>query len=122
MSLQTGTNTGYAFMVFALSILWMSRKGAESFMQDFQPCTFNPLCSCTKSYDSLGEVHCVDVYFPRIPPAINRSRLSTLHLRNNDLDSIEPYFLVNTGKLFRSVFVNYHTRIQLIVYVKLTLW
>lgn len=81
-------------------MIWMSSIGAESFVQDYQPCTFNPLCSCTKSYDSLGEVHCVDVYFPRIPPAINRSRLSTLHLRNNDLDSIEPYFLVNTGKLF----------------------
>lgn len=107
MLLQTGTNTGYAFMIFVLSILWMSCKGAESFMQDFQPCTFNPLCSCTKSYDSLGEVHCVDVYFPRIPPAINRSRLSTLYLRNNDLDSIEPYILANTGKFFRSVFVNY---------------
>lgn len=91
---------GYAFMIFTLLLmLWMSSIGAEN-VQDFQPCTFNPLCSCTKSYDSLGEVHCVDVYFPRIPPAINRSRLSTLHLRNNDLDRIEPYFLVNTGKLF----------------------
>uniref|UniRef100_A0A2H8TLK4 Chaoptin n=1 Tax=Melanaphis sacchari TaxID=742174 RepID=A0A2H8TLK4_9HEMI len=94
---MTATNIGYAFMVFALSILWIPCTGVESFLQDFQPCTFNPLCSCTKSYDSLGEVHCVDVYFPRIPPTINRSRLSTLHLRNNDLDSIEPYFLVNTG-------------------------
>lgn len=91
-------NTGYLFIILALSVIWMSRTEAESFLQDFQPCSFNPLCSCTKSYDSLGEVHCVDVYFPRIPPAINRSRLSTLHLRNNDLDSIEPYFLVNTGK------------------------
>uniref|UniRef100_A0A2S2PLB7 Chaoptin n=1 Tax=Schizaphis graminum TaxID=13262 RepID=A0A2S2PLB7_SCHGA len=99
---MTATNTGYAFMVLAFSILWMFRTGAESFLQDFQPCTFNPLCSCTKSYDSLGEVHCVDVYFPRIPPAINRSRLSTLHLRNNDLDSIEPYFLVNTERFDRS--------------------
>lgn len=96
---MTFIHIGYAVMIFTLLLmLWMSSIGAESYMQDCQPCTFNPLCSCTKSYDSLGEVHCVDVYFPRIPPAINRSRLSTLHFRNNDLDSIEPYFLVNTGK------------------------
>lgn len=99
---MTFIHVGYALMVFSLLLmLWISSTGAESFLQDCQPCAFNPMCSCTKSYDSLGEVHCVDVYFPRVPPAINRSRLSTLHLRNNDLGSIEPYFLVNTGKSFR---------------------
>lgn len=104
---MTFIHIGYALMIFKLlMMLWMSSIGAESIAQDYQPCTFNPLCSCTKSYDSLGEVHCVDVYFPRIPPAINRSRLSTLHLRNNDLDSIEPYFLVNTGKLFHHSLCN----------------
>lgn len=100
-TLMTFIHMGYALMVFTfLLMIWFSSIKAENFLQDKQPCTFNPLCSCTKSYDSLGVVHCVDIYFPRIPLAINRSRLSTLHLRNNDLDEIEPYFLVNTGNGF----------------------
>ncbi|XP_050544183.1 chaoptin isoform X2 [Daktulosphaira vitifoliae] len=95
---MTFIHMGYALMMFTfLLMIWFSSIKAENFLQDKQPCTFNPLCSCTKSYDSLGVVHCDDIYFPRIPLAINRSRLSTLHLRNNDLDEIEPYFLVNTG-------------------------
>lgn len=125
-------DTGYAFIVFALlSVLWMSSTEAESFLQDRQPCSFNPLCSCTKSYDNLGEVHCVDVYFPRLPPAINRSKLFALHLRNNDLDGIEPYFFVNTGKSqywsnysVRLSFTHSHiyTCIQLTVIITFTLW
>jgi len=101
---MTFIHIGYTLMVFALLLmLWTSSTGAEGFSQDYPPCTFNPLCSCTHqsySYDSLGEVQCVDVYFPRIPQAINQSRLTTLHLKNNNLDSIEPFFLVNTGKSF----------------------
>lgn len=95
---MTFIRIGYALMIFALLLmLWMSSTGAESFCEDCQPCTFNPLCLCSKSYDSLGEVRCIDVYFPRIPPAINQSKLSTLYLNHNDLDTIEPYFFFNSG-------------------------
>ncbi|XP_050421139.1 chaoptin [Adelges cooleyi] len=98
MTVMTFIHIRYALMLFTLLLmLWFVSSGAESFLQESQPCTFNPLCSCTKSFDSLGEVRCVDLYFPRIPLAINRSRLSTLHFRNNNLDDVQPYFLVNTG-------------------------
>lgn len=100
---MTFIHIGYAIMVFILLLmLWMSSTGAESLLQDCQPCGFNPLCSCSQSFDNLGEVHCIDVYFPRIPPALNRSRLSTLHLKNNDLNSIDPSQLVNTGEFFHN--------------------
>lgn len=95
---MTFIRIGYALMIFVLLLmLRMSSTGAENFCEDCQPCTFNPLCSCSKSYDSLGEVRCIDVYFPRVPPAINQSKLSTLYLNHNDLDTIEPYFFFNSG-------------------------
>lgn len=87
------TNAGYALLAM-WSMLWT----VEGFSHVCQPCTFNPLCSCTTSDGSLGEVHCVDVYLPRVPHAFNRSRISTLHLSKNDLNSIDPYLFVNTGK------------------------
>lgn len=105
---MTLVNIGYTLTVFTLLLmLRIPKTRAESFIQDCQPCAFNPLCSCTKSYDNLGEVNCVDVYFPRIPPALNRSRLSTLHLRNNDLHNIEPYFLANSGKVVRLLILSF---------------
>lgn len=63
----------------------------------YPPCVFNPLCSCSKSLPDLGLVFCEDVPLLRIPPAINNSKVFMLHLENNGLRSVEPYFLQGTG-------------------------
>ncbi|XP_069668870.1 chaoptin isoform X2 [Periplaneta americana] len=63
----------------------------------YPPCVFNPLCSCSKSVPDLGLVFCRDVPLPRLPPPINSSKVFMLHLENNGLRSIEPYFLQGTG-------------------------
>ncbi|XP_071444746.1 chaoptin isoform X2 [Hetaerina americana] len=63
----------------------------------YPPCYFNPLCSCSKAVPDLGIVLCRDVPLPRVPPAINESRVFMLHLQRNDLRQLEPYFLHGTG-------------------------
>ncbi|KAG8233708.1 hypothetical protein J437_LFUL014312 [Ladona fulva] len=63
----------------------------------YPPCYFNPLCSCSRAVPDLGIVLCRDVPLPRVPPAINESRVFMLHLQRNGLRQLEPYFLFGTG-------------------------
>lgn len=42
----------------------------------YPPCTYNPLCTCSKSSADLGIVHCRNVPFPAIPKMINNSKVS----------------------------------------------
>lgn len=64
------------------------------------PCDFNFLCKCSKSVTNFGIVRCVDVYLPRIPEVANTSQVHTLHMENNGLSIIEPYFLQKAGNSY----------------------
>jgi hypothetical protein len=64
----------------------------------YPPCVFNPLCSCSKSLPDLGLVFCQDVPLLRLPAPLNSSKVFMLHLENNGLRSVEPYFLQGTGR------------------------
>lgn len=81
---------------FFLLMMWVSLSGATD-VENFPPCFFNPLCTCSKSIPDLGIVKCVDVYLSRIPVAINTSKVFILHMENNALFTIEPYFLQSAG-------------------------
>ena len=63
------------------------------------PCFFNPLCYCSKAYPDLGRVTCKDIPLLNIPRRINTSKAFMLHLENNGLHFIEPYFLSRTGNI-----------------------
>ncbi|CAH1127122.1 unnamed protein product [Ceutorhynchus assimilis] len=90
---------GYALIIaiFALMI-WISiveSKELESVRDP--PCFFNPLCTCSKAVPDLGIVTCRNVHLPRIPETVNISKAFKLHLENNRLRTLEPYFLQTTG-------------------------
>ncbi|XP_066248274.1 chaoptin [Euwallacea similis] len=90
---------GYAIMlgVFLL-MMWVSM--VESKQQESvrdPPCSFNSLCSCSKASPDLGIVTCRNVHLPRIPEAVNISKSFKLHLENNDLRMLEPFYLQSTG-------------------------
>lgn len=60
-------------------MIWVSI--AEGSMREIEqikypPCTYNPLCTCSKSSADLGIVHCRNVPFPAIPKMINNSKVS----------------------------------------------
>lgn len=63
------------------------------------PCSFNSHCSCSKGSPDLGLVTCRDVHLPRIPEAVNISKAFKLHMENNNLRLLEPFFLQSTGNL-----------------------
>ncbi|XP_063227150.1 chaoptin [Bacillus rossius redtenbacheri] len=90
---------GYALVVVSvLLMVWVSlAHGREVEQVQYPPCVFNPLCSCSKAVPDLGIVVCQDVPLARIPPQLNSSKIFMLHLENNNLRSIEPYFLQATG-------------------------
>lgn len=66
---------------------------------DYPPCNFNPLCTCSKVIPDLGIVRCKDIHLSHIPNTINNSKVFMLHMENNGLRHIEPFFFQNTGIL-----------------------
>lgn len=81
-------------------MVWISLSGAH----EVDPsCYFSSLCTCSKSGPDLGIVRCQDVHLPRIPETLNISKVFMLHLENNNLKVLEPYFLQSTG-------MHYNTR------------
>lgn len=62
-------------------------------------CVFNPMCTCSRSDANLGIVTCTNVPLSKIPVYVNRSKINSFHLENNDLKMIEPQFLSGTGML-----------------------
>lgn len=91
---------GYALVLGVyLLMIWVSL--AESKELDIvrdPPCSFNSHCSCSKGSPDLGLVTCRDVHLPRIPEAVNISKAFKLHMENNNLRLLEPFFLQSTGK------------------------
>ncbi|XP_037026425.1 chaoptin isoform X1 [Bradysia coprophila] len=72
-------------------------RGREIETFKYPPCTFNPLCTCSKPEPDLGIVQCRHVPFPAIPKTINNSKAFMLHMENTGLRSLESYFLQSTG-------------------------
>lgn len=97
---------GYSVMIASILVMiWLGLAGAITRIEPvrYPPCYFNPLCSCSKAVPDLGIVQCRDIPLPRIPPPLNNSKVFMLHLENNGLHNIEPYFLQSTGKLRQTV-------------------
>nr|XP_023026888.1 chaoptin [Leptinotarsa decemlineata] len=90
---------GYAIVIGAfILMMWISMlESKEIESVHYPPCFFNPLCSCSKSVPDLGIVRCQDVHLPRIPETVNISKVFMLHLENNKLRTLEPFFLQSTG-------------------------
>lgn len=79
-------------------MIWISIvESKETGLVRYPPCYFNSLCSCSKSEPDLGIVSCHDVHLPKIPDSVNISKVFMLHLHNNHLRSIQPFFLQSTG-------------------------
>ncbi|XP_077286802.1 leucine rich repeat containing G protein-coupled receptor chaoptin [Arctopsyche grandis] len=102
MSLMSIIKFGYALVIFTLILmLWASLSRAREFHVEpgakHPPCYFNPLCSCSKTSPDLGIVTCLTIPLFRVPPAINSSKVFMLHLENNGLRDLEPYFFKSTG-------------------------
>ncbi|CAG9859084.1 unnamed protein product [Phyllotreta striolata] len=92
-------NLGYAIVIGSILIMiWISlAESREPDSVNYPPCYFNHLCSCSKSVSDLGIVRCRDVHLPRIPDSVNTSKVFVLHLENNEMRMLEPYFLQSTG-------------------------
>ncbi|XP_030758115.1 chaoptin [Sitophilus oryzae] len=107
MELYRAMYFGYVLVlaVFFLMI-WVSYvESKEQESVKYPPCFFNPLCSCSKAVPDLGIVQCKDVHLSRIPETVNVSKAFMLHLENNGLRTLEPFFLQSTG-LYKIVISN----------------
>lgn len=81
-----------------LLMIWASLIGAREIESiKYPPCTFNPLCTCSKPAPDLGIVQCRHVPFPAIPKTVNISKVFMLEMKNTGLLELEPYFLQATG-------------------------
>ncbi|CAH1114704.1 unnamed protein product [Psylliodes chrysocephalus] len=99
MDLMQIMKLGYTIVIGSIVIMiWISLSEARELeLVNYPPCFFNPLCSCSKSVPDLGIVKCQDVHLPRIPETVNTSKVFMLHLENNEMRTLEPYFLQSTG-------------------------
>ncbi|XP_017122826.1 chaoptin [Drosophila elegans] len=117
MGLEFFFKFGYAFLTITLMIMiWMSLARASMFAREMEethypPCTYNVMCTCSKSSTDLGIVHCKNVPFPALPRMVNQSKVFMLHMENTGLREIEPYFLQSTGMYRLKVSGNHLTEI-----------
>uniref|UniRef100_A0A1B0CGW6 Putative membrane glycoprotein lig-1 n=1 Tax=Lutzomyia longipalpis TaxID=7200 RepID=A0A1B0CGW6_LUTLO len=95
-----------------LCLLWcIGAIGKDIELATYPPCAFNPLCTCSKGIPDLGIVQCKNVPFPAIPRMINTSKVFMLHMENNELQRLEPYFFQATGLYGLSISSNPITEI-----------
>ncbi|XP_037955244.1 chaoptin isoform X2 [Teleopsis dalmanni] len=117
MGLEMFFKFGYAYLIVTLAIMiWLSLARASIYNREMEemrypPCTFNALCTCSKSSTDLGIVHCKNVPFPALPRMVNQSKVFMLHMENTGLREIEPYFLQSTGMYRLKIFGNHLTEI-----------
>lgn len=90
---------GYAIVIGTfILMIWVSIiESRDIDSAHYPPCFFNPLCSCSKSVPDLGIVKCQNVHLARIPESVNTSKVFMLHLEDNGLRILEPFFLQSTG-------------------------
>lgn len=99
-------------------MIWSSLASAREIEPiKYPPCTFNPLCTCSKPAPDLGIVQCRQVPFPAIPKTINSSKVFMLHMENTGLRELEPYFLQATGIELRLFIMFYLNFTQIIKYI-----
>ncbi|KYN18187.1 Chaoptin [Trachymyrmex cornetzi] len=84
-------------VITLLLMMWASMARMHELPVHYPPCFFNPLCTCSKAMPDLGRVACYSVPMPRIPQAINSSKMYMLQLENNGLRFLQPQYLMNTG-------------------------
>lgn len=94
---------GYILMtVTILLMVWCSfaRAASREIHEQIHdpPCSFNPLCSCSKPAPDLGIVQCRNVPFASIPNSVNTSKVFMLRMERTGLRELEPYFFQATGK------------------------
>lgn len=91
---------GYVLVIGTfILMIWISFiESREIDSTHYPPCLFNAQCSCSKSMPDLGIVKCQNVHLPRIPDTVNISKVFMLHMENNQMRTIDPYFLQATGK------------------------
>lgn len=94
---------GYAIVIGTfILMIWISYiESKEIDTARYPPCLFNALCSCSKSVPDLGIVKCENVHLPRIPDNVNTSKVFMLKMDNNQMRTIDPYFLQATGVNYR---------------------
>ncbi|CAH1176590.1 unnamed protein product [Phaedon cochleariae] len=99
MDLPQIMRIGYGIVIgIFILMMWISMiETKETESVQYPPCFFNSLCSCSKSIPDLGIVRCQNVHLPRIPETVNISKVFMLHLENNQLRTIDPFFLQSTG-------------------------
>lgn len=61
------------------------------------PCSFNPLCSCSKPHPDLGVVTCIMVPLTSIPAILNTTTIHKAIFIHNSLRRIEPTSFYGTG-------------------------
>ncbi|XP_065076627.1 chaoptin-like isoform X2 [Ochlerotatus camptorhynchus] len=90
---------GYTLVFVTVGLMiWASlARAREIDISQHPPCSFNALCTCSKSAPDLGVVDCRHVHFPAIPKIINGSKLFMLHMDDTGLRELEPYFFQATG-------------------------
>ncbi|KAJ6640078.1 Chaoptin, partial [Pseudolycoriella hygida] len=95
---------GYFLMTVTIVLMALASLNTTSTVRardiepsKYPPCTFNPLCTCSKPAPDLGIVQCRHVPFPAIPRTINNSKAFMLHMENTGLRELEAYFLQATG-------------------------
>lgn len=95
---------GHFSMMFTIILMILASLNRTSTVRaretetfKYPPCTFNPLCTCSKPAPDLGIVQCRHVPFPAIPRTINNSKVFMLHMENTGLRELEAYFLQATG-------------------------
>jgi len=68
-------------------------------VEEYPPCSFNLLCSCSKPGPSeFGIVACHDIPFANTPLALNTSRAFMLSMVRNNLQVLEEKRLISSGK------------------------
>lgn len=93
---------GYAILFVSITLMIWASLTRAAFIREMEerhypPCTYNPLCTCSKSSTDLGIVYCRNVPLPAMPKMVNQSKVFMLHMENTGLREIEPYFLQSTG-------------------------
>ncbi|XP_055380900.1 chaoptin isoform X2 [Condylostylus longicornis] len=115
MGLETIIKFGYALVIITLSLMiWVSLSSAyhmETEQERYPPCTYNALCTCSKSAPDLGIVRCRNVPFPALPKMVNNSKVFSLSMENTGLRDIEPYYLQATGMYRLKISENHLTEI-----------
>lgn len=85
-------------MILVFVVLAFASAVGANELSAHPPCVFNPLCTCSRSDNNLGDVTCQGIPLAKLPSYLNRSKINSLRLNNNGLKKIDPHFLSGTGE------------------------